>query len=106
MVGRAENRDPGLPLPDQALSLAAAEAQRETEAHLAEDEQEVDEHRRAVEKAARDRHGWRRKVADLEQQLGYARQEAEKAEHRVADAKEVLGLAEQRLRAAQVSLDK
>jgi chromosome segregation ATPase len=54
-----------------------------------------------VEKAARDREVWRREVADLERQLDYARDEAQKAERRVTDAKEALGLSEQRMRAAQ-----
>ena len=106
MVGRAEKSDPGLPPADQALGLAAAEAQRETEAHLAEAEREADEGKRRVEEAARDRDVWRRKVADLEQQLDYAREEAQKAEHRVADAEEALALAEQGLRAAQERLVK
>jgi hypothetical protein len=43
MVGRAEKSDPGLAKADQALRLAAAEAQREAEAHLAEAEREADE---------------------------------------------------------------
>jgi predicted nucleic acid-binding Zn-ribbon protein len=59
-----------------------------------------------VEKAARDREVWRREVADLERQLDYARDEAQKAERRVTDAKEALGLSEQRLRAAKVRLDR
>jgi len=57
-----------------------------------------------LEEATRDRDVWRRKVADLEPQSGYAHQEAQKAENRVADAEEALALAEQRLRAAQVRL--
>jgi len=105
MVGRAEKSQPGLPPADDALRLGAAEAQREAEAQLAKAEQDVDEHRRVAENEARDRDGWRRKVADLEQELGYARQEAQKAERRVADAEEARELAEQR-RAAQVCLVK
>jgi hypothetical protein len=106
MVGRPDESDPGLPLADQALPLAAAEAQREAEAHLAEAEREADEGKGRVEEAARDRDVWRRKVADLDQQLGYAQEEAQKAEHRFADAEQALVLAKQRLRAVQVSLDK
>jgi hypothetical protein len=104
IVGRAEKSNPGLPQADQALRLAAAEAQREIEAHLAKAEQDVDEHTRAADKATRDRDGWRRKVADLEHELGCARQEAQQAEHRLTDAEKALALAEQRLRAAQVRL--
>jgi len=104
MVGRTEKSDPGLPPADQALRLAAVEAQRETEAHLAKAEQEVDERRRAAEQAARDRDVWRRNIADLEQQLGYAQEEERKAERRVADAEEALSLAEQGLCAVQVPL--
>jgi septal ring factor EnvC (AmiA/AmiB activator) len=59
-----------------------------------------------VEEKTRDRDVWRRKVADLDQQLGSAQKEAQKAEHRLADAEEALALAERRLRAAQVSLAK
>jgi hypothetical protein len=106
MVGRAKKSDPGLPPADQALRLAAAEAQRETEAHLAEAEREAEAGKARVEEAARDRDVWRRKVADLEQQLDCAQEEAQKAEHRFADAEEALALAEQRLRAARVRLDK
>jgi len=91
---------------DPALGLTASEAQREAETHLAEAEGEVDERRRGVEKAARDREVWRREVADLERQLDYARDEAQKAERRVTDAKEALGLSEQRMRAAKVRLDR
>jgi peptidoglycan hydrolase CwlO-like protein len=69
---------------------------------LAKAEQDVDEHTRAADKATRDRDGWRRKVADLEHELGCARQEAQQAEHRLTDAEKAL--AEQRLRAAQVRL--
>lgn len=98
----AEKSGPGLPEADQALRLAAAEAQREAEAHLAEAEREADAGKARLEEAARDRDLWRRKVADLEQQLGYAQQEAHNAEHRVAGSEEALALAEQRLRAAQV----
>jgi hypothetical protein len=103
-VGRGERSDQGLPAADQALRLAEARHEagaRLAEAHLAEAEKEVDEHTRAAQKAARDRNGWRRKVADLEQQLGYARDEAQKAEHRLTDEEEALVLAEQRLRSAQ-----
>jgi hypothetical protein len=38
--------------------------------------------------------------------LGSAQKEAQKAEHRLADAEEALALAERRLRAAQLSLAK
>jgi len=64
-----------------------------------------DEQRRAAEKAARDRGVCGKKVANLEQQLGHTREEAQQTEHRVTDAEEALALAEQRLRAAQVRLD-
>ena len=98
MVGRAEKSDPGLPQADQALRLAAAEAQHEAEAHVAEAKREADEGKRRVEEAARDRDVWRRKVADLDQEFNSAREEAEKAEHRLGDAEQALALAEQRVR--------
>jgi hypothetical protein len=90
LLRRLDKSDPGLPLADQALALAAAEAQRETEAHLAEAEREADAGKARVEEAARDRDVWRRKAADLEEQLGYAQEEERKAEHRVANAEEAL----------------
>jgi len=106
MLGRAEKSGPGLPPADPALGPTVGETQRETEAHLAEAEREADEGKRRVEEAARDRDVWRRKVADLERQLGYAKDEARRAEHRLTDAGEALAFAEQRLRAAQVRLAK
>jgi len=102
MVDQAEKTGPGLPQPDHALR--SAEAQHQGEAHLAEAEQEVDERKRGLGKAARIRDGCRREVADLELQLDYAHEEAQEAGHRVADAEEALALAEQPLRAAQVRL--
>jgi len=104
MVARADKSDPGLPPADHALRLAAAEARREAEAHLAEAERDAEKGKRRVKEAARDRDVWRRKVADLEQQVGYAQEEAQKAEHRLAYAEEALALAEQHLRAAKVPL--
>ncbi len=98
IVGRADNSDPALPPADDALRLAAAEAQREAEAHLAQAGRDVDEGKRRVEEAVRDRDVWRRKVADLGQQLASAQEEAKKAEERFADAEKALALAEQRLR--------
>ena len=104
MVGRADKSDPGLPPADDALRLGAAKAQREAEAHLAEAGRDVDDGKRRVEVAVRDRDVWRRKVADLDQQLASAKEEAKKAEHRFADAEEALDLAEQRLRTVQARL--
>ncbi len=98
MVGRAENSDPGLPSGDDAFRLGAAEAQREAEAHLAQAGRDVDEGKRRAEEAVRDRDVWRRKVADLDQQLASAQEEAKKAEERFADAEKALALAQQRLR--------
>jgi len=102
-VGRAEKSDLGLP-PADNTRLGAAEAQRELEAHLAEAEREADEGKRRVEEALRDRDVWRRKVADLDQQLASAQEEANNAEHRFADAEEALALAGQRLRTVQERL--
>ena len=100
IVGQAEKSDPGMAPADDAR-LGAAEAQREAEAHLAEAEREADESKRRLEESVRDRDVWRRKVADLDQQLASAQEEAKKAEQRIADAEEALAVAEKRLRTLQ-----
>jgi hypothetical protein len=105
-VGRAEKSEPGLPPPDEEVGSATAEAQRQAEAHLAEVEREADAGKVHLEEAARGRDVWRQKVADLEQQLGYAQEESQKAEHCLADAEQALALAEQRLSIAQLRLAK
>jgi hypothetical protein len=105
-VGRAEKSEPGFPPTDEAVRLAAAEAQRHAEAHLAEVEREADAGKVHLEEAARDRDVWRQKVADLEQELGYAQEESQKAEHCLADAEQALALAVQRLSIAQLRVAK
>ncbi len=103
-VAAAGKSRPGLPATDQALRQAAAEAQREAEAQLAQAQLKVDEHRRDAAKAALDCDVWRRKVADLDKQLKSAQEEAQRAEHRSSDAEQSLALAERRLRTAEAGL--